>query len=176
MKIGLVYSSKTGNTKSVAKEIFKELDQASSIFSVEDFDLSSIDDYDFLILGFWVDKGYPDKKALELIKNIKNKNLAYFLTLGAYPDSEHANNVLERTEGLLKEKGNNVYGHFICQGRLAKSLEEQFKKFPKGHPHEMTPERIARHKEASKHPNQEDFKAARLTFRSILEKYKSEVE
>ena len=176
MKTALIYSSVTGNTKSLAEEIFKETGSKADIFKIENFDTSTIDDYDFIILGFWVDRGYPDKKMIKLMAKIEGKNLAYFLTLGAYPDSDHAKKVIERTDVLLQANRNRIFGNFICQGRLARSLEEKFKKFPKGHPHEMTAERIARHKEASKHPNEEDFKNGRETFNKIISKYKREVK
>ena len=158
MKTLVVYSSLTGNTKQVAQAIFKSLPEGTKLVAVEDLS-TNLTDYDLVFVGFWVDRGTADKKAANLLAQLPNKKVALFATLGAYPESEHAQNSLDNAAALLPE-GSVVVNSFICQGKIAKSLAESFKKYPAGHPHAMTPERIAKHQEASKHPDEQDFKKA----------------
>jgi len=166
MKTLLVYSSKTGNTKKIAEQIFTILPEGSEIFPVEMAPFS--ENYDNVIIGYWVNKGIADTKTLEYIKKINNKKVAFFVTLGAYPDSDHAKKVVKKGYELLNDK-NEVLGHFICQGKIDPALTEMFKKFPPDHPHAMTPERKKRHEDARTHPDEDDCKKAREIFKNIFE-------
>ncbi len=69
------------------------------------------------------------------------------------------------------EKKNEIFGHFICQGKIDPALTEKFKDLPPDHPHAMTPERKARHEEAKKHPDSNDLKKACETFSVILNNF-----
>ncbi|QIB27830.1 flavodoxin family protein [Caloranaerobacter azorensis] len=172
MKTLVAYSSRTGNTKKVAEAIYEVMPEDAEIASVED--VKCLDKYDFIAIGCWIDKGTADKKALEFIEKVKNKNVAIFITLGAYPDSQHARESMDRIKKLL-EKENNIVGEFICQGKIDPKLIEKFKSLPPDHPHALNPERIKRHKEAAKHPNEEDFKKAKKIFKNIIENLESTV-
>ncbi|MDR1586200.1 MAG: flavodoxin family protein, partial [Treponema sp.] len=107
----------------------------------------------------WVDRGGADKKALRYLKSLKGKKIGLFGTLGAYPDSDHAKNTARKVENLVS-KHNTCLGAFLCQGKIDPKLTEMFKKLPLGLVHGMTPERIKRHEEAAKHPDDKDLEAA----------------
>ncbi|PID78330.1 MAG: flavodoxin [Deltaproteobacteria bacterium] len=165
MKSLIVYSSKTGNTKAVAHAIHEVIPQPCDIFPVKECPDTS--DYDFIIIGYWVDKGQPDKKALDLMKTIKGKKTALFGTLGAYPDSEHGKDCMSKAEKYME--GNEFLGQFICQGKIDPEILKVMAKM-RDNNHPMTEERKARIEEAKKHPNEEDFKNAREAFLKIVEK------
>jgi|UniRef100_UPI003FA2CA48 flavodoxin len=164
MKTLIVYSSLTGNTKLVAEAIHEVFGPEAGLFPVET--APSPADYDFVAVGFWVDKGTADKKAQEFLKTIEGKPVALFATLGAYPDSEHAADSLKNAAAFL-DASNQLVGTFICQGKIDPRLIEQFKKMPGDHPHAVTPERLARYAEAAKHPDAGDLQAARAVFTDI---------
>lgn len=164
MKTLIVYSSLTGNTKMVAEAIHEAFGDEADIFPVEQ--APTADGYDLVAVGFWVDRGTADQKAQAYLSGLKNKKVALFATLGAYPDSEHARSSLKNAAVLLDES-NCLVGDFICQGKVDPKLIEGFKKLPEGHPHGMNPERIARLHEAAKHPDQTDLSNARAVFTSI---------
>lgn len=167
MKILLTYSSKTGNTKKVADAIYEVMPENTIYTSInDDIDLN---EFDIVIVGFWVDKGLPNAEAKEFIEKLGGKKVGVFGTLGAYPDSDHAKDTLKRTRELL-EPQNKVIGEFLCQGAVDPKLIEMFKKFPKGHPHYLDEARKKRHREASKHPNEEDFNDAKQAFEEIISK------
>ncbi len=167
MKNLIVYSSLTGNTKKVAEACKSIANEEWDILAVnQDID---VDKYDTITLGFWVDKGTADQKSLELIKKIKNKRIAFFATLGAYPDSDHAMKTLDRVETLFKENGNEVHSSFICQGAIDPKLIDWMRKLPNEHPHSPNEDRIKRWEEASKHPNEKDFADAKAWFEKVLD-------
>lgn len=172
MKVLIVYSSLTGNTKKIALAVQEVFAKEADLFPIEEVPLAAA--YDFILVGFWVDRGMPDKKAQQFIKTLNNKKVALFATLGAYPDSEHAKKSMENAAALL-DSSNQFLGSFICQGKVDPKLIEQFKNLPEGHPHAMNAERIARHAEAAKHPNEIDLMHAQEAFKEISRKLRDGV-
>ena len=165
MKSLIVYSSLTGNTRAVAEAIREVIPVPCDFTAVEQApDPSS---YDFIAIGYWVDKGGPDKKAAAFMETVKDKRVGLFGTLGAYPDSDHARDCKAKAENLMA--GNLVLGQFLCQGKIdPKVLEAMARMAPEQHP--MTEERKARIEEAKKHPDKADFKAAQAAFSRMVDK------
>ena len=149
MNILLTYSSKTGNTKKVAKAIYEILPKDSIICPIEEE--PSFKDFDLILIGFWVDRGLPNANAKKFMEKINGKKIGIFGTLGAYPDSQHARDTIKRTKELL-EPANEVVAEFLCQGKIDPKLTEKFKSLPSDHPHAMNEERRKRHEEAKKTP------------------------
>lgn len=169
MKILLTYSSKTGNTKKVAEGIYETLPKENTDFmSINE--VKSIENYDAILVGYWVDKGQPNEEAKRFMKNIKNKKAGVFATLGAYPDSEHGIASLKCGVDMLKENGNEVITEFICQGKIDERLVEYFKTLPKDSPHAITEEKLKKYEIAAKHPDKEDIKKAQEIFTKGIER------
>ncbi len=77
MKILLTYSSVTGNTKKLADAIYQVgKEYIDDYLSVDE--VTNIDAYDVILIGSWINKGFPNSKALELMKKISNKKIGYF--------------------------------------------------------------------------------------------------
>ncbi|UNC93074.1 flavodoxin family protein [Candidatus Contubernalis alkaliaceticus] len=165
MKSMIVYSSKTGNTKKVAEAIFDVMPMGTDIFAVEDAPLP--DGYDFIVLGFWVKRENADQKAQGYMGTIKGKKVALFATLGAEPDSSHAQKSMLNAKKLL-DSDNKIMGEFICRGKIDPKVTESLMKLAADNPHAMTQERLAHHKASSNHPNMEDLQNARKAFKEIL--------
>lgn len=160
MKLLITYSSKTGNTKKLAEGLYKNLpfeEKEMDIMPIED--VKEVDEYDTVLVGYWVDKAFPNKEAKIFMEKISGKRVGIFATLGAYPDSQHAWDSLVNGENIVKEK-NAVIGKFVCQGKVDPRIIEMFKGLSKGKGHEMTPERVKRYSVAEKHPNEVDILAA----------------
>ena len=166
MKSMVVVSSRTGNTRMVAQAVFQALPEPKEIFDVED--APSPEGYDFIALGFWVDKGTADAKARAYFKGVTDKTIGIFGTLGAYPDSDHGKDCMEKVETLLSE--NRILGGFLCQGKVDPKLIKMMEKMKDDPHHSMTPERRARLDEAAKHPDENDLAAARARFEKIARK------
>ena len=86
MRSLVVYSSRTGNTKRVAEAIFKILPEMKMLCPVEE--APSADGFDFIAIGFWIDRGFPDAKAQHYMKTLQGKRIGIFGTLGSYSDKE----------------------------------------------------------------------------------------
>lgn len=127
MKGIIVYSSKTGNTKNMAEFMYKYLKESVNldISSVEE--IETVDNYDFALLGGWVDKATLDSKIKRILKTTKQKNLGLFATLGAMPDSEHGIKVRNNLKNLLEDK--NSLGFYICPGLVDPKLIEKMRGF-----------------------------------------------
>lgn len=162
MNILVTYSSKTGNTKKVADGIFEGIEaEKKEIKPIREVD--SIENFDIILVGYWVDKGGPNEEAKLFLEKLEGKTVGIFATLGFWPDSEHAWNALLAGEALIKEK-NKVIGKYICQGKVDETLIAMFEKFPEGNPHKPTPEKRKRYEVATKHPSKTDIQAAAELF------------
>ncbi len=163
----VVYSSLTGNTKKVAEAVAQVIPNCD-IVTVDEVP-ANLDEYYFISVGYWVDRGLPDKKSKKFIKSIKNMNVALFGTLGAYPDSPHAKGCMRDSEAMLKVEGknNNVLGSFLCLGKIDEKLLDYMGKFM-GDSHPMTPERKARLLEAQTHPDNNDLTNVQLLFKTYV--------
>lgn len=167
MKCLVVYSSVTGNTQKIAEAILSALPADSEIYPVRE--APDPDGYDFIAIGSWVDKGMPDAMARQYMEKVHGKQVGIFMTLGAWPDSDHAKDSLQKAGELLKD--NTVVGTFICQGKVDPKLIERMRQMTQNnphHPHAMDENRKARLAEAAKHPNQADCENARQVFTEIL--------
>jgi flavodoxin len=156
MKILVIYSSLTGNTKKVAEAIVAALPEESTLVQVAD--KFSIKNYDIVFLGFWIDRSSADTAMAKFMQQTHDKNVALFATLGAYPNTAYAEKCMENAVALLP-KDNAVLGKFHCQGKIAEKLVEKFKTLPPENPHAMTPERLMRHQKAASHPDEADLEA-----------------
>lgn len=163
MKTLVVYSSKTGNTRMIAEAVHSVMPEGSLIHPVGT--APEPEGFDFIALGFWVDKGEPDKAMAAYMEKVKGARVGLFGTLGAWPDSDHAKESMQNA--VDRVQGNEVLGAFICQGKVDPKLLAAMAKM-KNSPHPMTEERRARIAEAAKHPDENDCQNARNVFRDII--------
>lgn len=153
MRVCIVYSSCTGNTRKVAEAMA----EVSGLPCHAVPYAPAPQDYDLLAVGFWVRKGLPDARAQRYIQTIQGKNVFYFGTLGAWPQSEHALRCLHAAKALLEEGGNTVLDGFLCQGKVNPQVVAASQR--KG-THPMTAARQERLQEAARHPDENDLQAA----------------
>ena len=85
MKTLIVYSTISGNTKSVCERIYKVLNTEKEIMNVKDSKNLKVDDYGNFLRGVWCDKGTMDKDSIDFLKTLKDKNVYFLGTLGAEP-------------------------------------------------------------------------------------------
>jgi flavodoxin len=79
MKTLVVYSSQSGNTKKLADAVYESIADEKEILSVEE--APAPENYDFIVLGFWLKAGKPDPKAQEYLPKIGKGKKVSFLRL-----------------------------------------------------------------------------------------------
>ncbi|WP_066891287.1 flavodoxin family protein BilS [Clostridium nigeriense] len=166
MKALVVYSSLTGNTKKIAEAMYEEINIEKDIYkSNEDF---NIENYDFIAVGYWVNKGICDDKIKEILEKVNNKNIILFGTLGAKENGPYYDSIKKRIEELVPEN-NKILGHFLCQGKINEKLTERYKEMLKNNQgDEHVKEQLKNHEEASKHPDDKDIYNAKMFIRKCI--------
>ena len=110
----ILYSSLTGNTKSVAEAMASVMPEGTPCVPVKEAP-ANLADYDTVFVGFWVDRGTANKEAAKLIETLNNKHVVFFATLGMYADSDHARESIEKASTLLPNK--RIFGGWFCMSR-----------------------------------------------------------
>jgi flavodoxin len=121
MKILIVYSSMTGNTKKLAAAIDARLDGDKTLCPVGE--APDPRGFDVIALGFWLMAGKPDPASLDYLKRIENQKLFLFATHGAAAGSDHA----EKAMALAKSAAGSaqILGTFSCQGEVSPAFLEK---------------------------------------------------
>ena len=171
----IIYSSRSGNTRAVAEHLAARL-ELGAVNARDELkarmadrgpdgrlmrgDTAGAAD-EILLLGFWAWRCGPNPTMRDLMRGLRNRRVFLFGTMAAWPHSDHARDCLTCARELLAGGGNEVLGHFFCQGRLDPTVRKNSR-------HPATPEREQRLAEAEKHPNAEDFAAAEASARAVL--------
>ena len=167
MKLLIMYSSRTGNTRRLAEGIATYLPEFEvNLLPVEEAD--ALPEADAYLVGYWADRGHADEKSQALIGRLAGKKVGLFGTLGAYPYGKHARHILEAVEERLPEDC-ILLGSFLCQGPVDPALLERFRRLPADDPHAQAPAARERHAVAARHPNDLDAQYAAALFRERLE-------
>lgn len=167
-KILVVYSSRTGNTQKVAEAMYHTAEDRCVLKKVEE--AGNIEEYDLIFIGYWVDKGGPDEATQKFLRTLRGKKIVLFQTLGAAPDSDHALGCFGNAGKYLSED-NHVLGALSIWGAVDPKLIEVMMKNPAGHVHAPSPERIARWKAASTHPDATDLEKAAACMRRYVDMF-----
>jgi flavodoxin len=156
----VAYSSRTGNTKMIAEAVAEAL-APCDVHPVEEAPDPSA--YDFIAVGYWVDRGMPDAACRKFMATVQGKKTALFGTLGADPAGGHAGDCARKGEELMRRGGNIVYGTVLSQGKVdPEAVKAMQRAVPEAHP--MTPERVARIEAAKSHPDGNDCRRAGEAF------------
>ncbi|MPW24264.1 flavodoxin [Alkalibaculum sp. M08DMB] len=157
MKILITYSSMTGNTREIAECIHSTLPESILLPMKK---VKNIKEWDFVFMGFWVNKGNPNKEAIKFLSANKHNKVALFATLGAIPGGEHTRSCIEGAKEILGESC-HVVDFFVCQGKIDPMITKVFKIFPKGHYHHFTDEKRKLYEKSIAHPDEIDKEKAR---------------
>jgi flavodoxin len=157
MKVLVTYSTLTGNTQKLAEGIYAGITTEEKVIKpMKEVSAAELDSSEIVLIGYWVDKGGPNKEAQEFLKGLEGKKVGLFATLGYWPDTEHGWNSLMKGEELVKIK-NKVIARYVCQGKLGDDMIAMFSKLPADNPHALTEEKLRRYEVAKKHPSAADI-------------------
>ncbi|MDO5755726.1 MAG: flavodoxin family protein [Tissierellia bacterium] len=128
MKGIILYASNTGNTKRFAEKLYEVLNECYDMTLERRSKDINMEDYDFALVGSWIEQGHLEKKTSELIESTKQQNLGIFATMGTDPETPHGEEVKKALEEQLKDK--NALGVQIRRGKVAQKLIERLDKIP----------------------------------------------
>lgn len=157
MKILIVYSSLTGNTKKVCEKAFEILNCEKEFIAIENINENILIHYKNIIIGTWIDKASADEKMRIFLKNLSGKNLYFIASLAAPLDSEHAKKCYNNLAKLCS-KNNNFKDGVLTRGKVSEELREKFDKFPLNIIHKFVPNIKEIVLDAESHPDESDFK------------------
>ena len=122
MNFLLVYFSRSGNTRQIAKAIAQELGINPIDINAVDLDTEppNVADADMLVVGSGTYGGKPGKEMVNFLKNlpfVTGKKAACFATCAT-----NAKRALKTMQEILTDKGYTVVDNFSCFGQYGKIL------------------------------------------------------
>lgn len=126
-KYAILFSSKTGNTRILADAIRAALPKEDCAFFGEAGSVAEIPEAKTVYLGFWTDKGNADEAALNVLKNLRNKNVFLFGTAGFGVEDAYFQRVLNNVKVSMDES-NTLVGEFMCQGKMQQAVRDRYVK------------------------------------------------
>ncbi len=151
--LGIVYSSKTGNTEILANSL-SLLDCA---YTKKVNEIDDIGHVDMLCVGFWVLCGDADMETRKFLGKLKNQKIFLFGTSGHHRDEKYGKIVLENIKTHL-DASNEVVGFYMCQGKMNLADREKFKD---------DPEKLRNFEASLSHPNNQDISDLLKSINSI---------
>ena len=165
MKIAIIYKSVTGNTKLLAEEIQKNLNNEVIYIGAPQEDI----DADLYFIGSWTFKGECVKEIADYLKTIHNKKIAYFGTCGFGGSISYYETIFKRVESNIDES-NELLGYFICQGKMPLTVKQKYIEMIKANPEDKNLQvSIKNFDEALNHPDESDLRELKKWLESIIQ-------
>ena len=165
MRVLIVYSSRTGNTRKIAEAV-----RAVCPAGTEVFPPAAAPDpasYDVVFAGFWAKRGAPNPAMKAFLERLSGAKLGLFGTMGARVGSPHAEMIESNARAAAAKAA--LLGVFLCPGKVDPAWLHRRASDPSlGKAHPMTEERAARLAEAALHPDEEACRAAGLFAEEVL--------
>jgi flavodoxin len=154
----VAYFTRTGNTRAVAEAIFNALDGEKDLKPIDQ--VTSLDAYDFVIIGFPVQMHSLPYAVEQFIKSIPaRKKIAFFCTHGSLPGHRLSREAIEYAVVLATQA--KVLGTFCIRGKLSVQALDTLNKSPE---HQEWTEMSA---SAGTHPDAGDLEEAGVFARQM---------
>ncbi len=125
MKVIIVYTSLSGNTRKIAEAMFREIQEEKEIKEFNQVD--NLEGYDLVFFGFPMHGfGAPEEAKSFLEKHCQGKKVVLFVTHGAPEHSGELQPWLNKCKEAAT--GANVVDMFNCQGELAQYVIDELLK------------------------------------------------
>lgn len=156
MKYAVLYESGSGNTETIAGEIFDAIKAApeNKLF-IDLREAGGIPQADVYYVGFPVNSFNCSFRIMEVLDQLQGKTIALFATCGLKPTEKYK----EKIESAMKawiDDNTEYLGFFMCQGKVT---PEQQQKMLQAQP-DVAEALEQMFREGAQHPDAEDRKAA----------------
>lgn len=168
MNTKVIYVSATGNTASVAREIFKALPSSSKDIQELNYVMDR-DNTDCYFIGFWVNRGSANMEVLNFLSELHGKKVAFFGTCGMGNSPEYYADIEQRVLAFLPED-NEYFGNFFCQGKMPIRVRRKYEQMQSSDRQDIAQRLIQNFDEALFHPSREDFEKASLFAKTTYKK------
>lgn len=166
MKYKIVYTSGTGNTRNLAFSIYQALEERSK--DIEELSpVTSPEDGEIYLVGFWTDKGTCPLATGEFLKKLSGKKVLLFGTCGMGSDPEYYAGIEHRVKSLVPENCDYL-GMFLCQGKMPRAVRGKYETMLENRKtKELAKKMISNFDQALLHPDAEDYRRAADFVRSV---------
>ena len=156
-KWAVIYSSVTGNTRTIAEAIAEQAGDAD-VFRVQEApeDLSG---YEVVALGYWLRLGQPDPLILKYLPQVHEAHVLFIQPNGTAPKREFVFLCFVCFVFYLGP-GCTILGTFGCRGKINPAMLAKRKNAGPDDPH-GGPKSMERWKLASTHPDAQDIADAK---------------
>lgn len=165
MKVAIIYSSITGNTKLLAETIKSEINKDIVYFGKP---INEEIDADIYFIGSWTNKGDASNDIINFLKKLKNKKIAYFGTAGYGGSTTYYDTLFSRVKQYI-DSSNTILGYFYCQGKMPVQIKERYIKMITENPNDKNLEvSIKNYEDALTHPDKKDLEDVKKWVNKIL--------
>ena len=159
MKVAIIYSSITGNTKLLAETIKSEIKEEIVYFGEP---INEEIDADIYFIGSWTNKGDASNDIINFLKKLKNKKIAYFATTGYGGSTTYYDTLFSRVKQYI-DSSNTILGYFYCQGKMPIQIKERYIKMITENPNDKNLEvSIKNFEDALTHPDVNDLETVKI--------------
>lgn len=165
MKVAIIYSSITGNTKLLAETIKNEIKEELVYFGKP---INEEIDADIYFIGSWTNKGDASNDIINFLKELKNKKIAYFGTAGYGGSTTYYDTLFSRVKQYI-DSSNTILGCFYCQGKMPIQIKERYIKMITENPNDKNLEvSLKNFENALTHPDKNDLENIKKWVNKIL--------
>lgn len=165
MKVAIIYSSITGNTKLLAETIKSEINK-DIVYCGKPINEGI--DADIYFIGSWTNKGDASNDIINFLKKLKNKKIAYFGTAGYGGSTTYYDTLFSRVKQYI-DSSNTILGYFYCQGKMPVQIKERYIKMITENPNDKNLEvSIKNYEDALTHPDKKDLEDVKKWVNKIL--------
>ena len=166
MKIAIIYSSKTGNTKALAEALKLYLGKLDPILcEVRQADKV---DADLYFVGFWTCQGECDRDTRLFLETLQKKDLFLFGTCGFGENPNYYKKIQKKNRKYINANV-NLIGSFLCQGQMPVRIREKYEKMLSSFFYRFYAKHmIKNYDNALGHPDDQDINHLFIEVRSVL--------
>lgn len=179
MKYSVVFSSRTGNTAQLAQAVLAALPPEDCIYSgildelMQAGEASGWQEAQYLLAGFWTDKGSCDEKITAFLQGIHHKKVFLFGTAGFGGSDAYFSRILENVSAQLPDD-NTLLGTYMCQGKMPAAVKERYEAMLEKAPdNERAAAFLANFSQALSHPDADDLEKLQMRIRDIFTEQKA---
>lgn len=164
MKYAVIYSSKTGNTQQLAKQIKECISAEDTAYYgvAEEYHKEA----DIIFAGFWTDKGTCDEGMNAFLKSLHGKKVFLFGTAGFGGDAAYFQKILSRVQESLDDS-NMIAGTYMCQGKMPMTVRNRYESMLAGDREKVQP-MLDNFDQALSHPDKTDLLGIKRAVQEII--------